>query len=210
MSEDLCLDGEWTTWGCWSSCSITCGVNGVRRRERSCSNPSPVNGGNACIGPRFETKDCDGMPSCAVDGGWCPWSEWSEYDKTCGRDATRSRQRYCTDPKPQTDGRYCIGSSTDMQVVDVEPCPKSSCLLRPTVLCFDDPAHSLDRYWTAWSCWSDCSATCGEGSEERTRTCVIPIGNRQPCDGPNKEERSCNEGPCAISKVDKLVCALVL
>lgn len=59
------VDGNFTTWGPWTSCSLTCG-NGTRSRFRNCTNPPPQHGGNDCLGPRNETQDCfDG--SCP---GW--------------------------------------------------------------------------------------------------------------------------------------------
>lgn len=48
------IHGSWTCWSAWSSCS------GVRRsRSRSCSNPTPQNGGQHCIGETTETSDCE-------------------------------------------------------------------------------------------------------------------------------------------------------
>ncbi|XP_074526099.1 complement component C7 isoform X1 [Halichoeres trimaculatus] len=48
------IHGSWTCWSAWSSCS------GRRRsRSRSCSNPSPQNGGQHCIGETTETSDCE-------------------------------------------------------------------------------------------------------------------------------------------------------
>ncbi|XP_040010053.1 complement component C7 isoform X2 [Xiphias gladius] len=48
------IHGSWSCWSAWSLCS------GVRRsRSRSCSNPAPQNGGQACIGEPTEMSDCE-------------------------------------------------------------------------------------------------------------------------------------------------------
>ena len=51
------VDGGFTEWSLFGSCSKTCG-GGVMRRNRSCTNPVPANGGQDCIGPREETRNC--------------------------------------------------------------------------------------------------------------------------------------------------------
>ncbi len=51
------LDGNWTMWSNWASCSVTCG-NGTISRTRFCTNPSPANGGSNCNGTATEQKFC--------------------------------------------------------------------------------------------------------------------------------------------------------
>ena len=52
------MDGGWTQWSSWSSCSKTCGV-GSRTRTRTCTNPAPVGGGADCVGTNNRTKSCN-------------------------------------------------------------------------------------------------------------------------------------------------------
>ncbi|XP_060601408.1 adhesion G protein-coupled receptor B3-like [Ruditapes philippinarum] len=52
------VNGGWSTWHSWSPCSVTC-TDGTRTRSRSCSNPSPSNGGQTCQGPTTENEVCN-------------------------------------------------------------------------------------------------------------------------------------------------------
>ena len=56
------VDGGWSSWALYGSCS-----NGLMTYNRACDSPSPLNGGNECLGP--EEKDT----VCPIDGNWGPW-----------------------------------------------------------------------------------------------------------------------------------------
>lgn len=51
------VHGGWSIWSAWTPCSKTCDT-GFQKRERDCTNPAPVNGGNSCKGVTMETKQC--------------------------------------------------------------------------------------------------------------------------------------------------------
>ena len=57
--------GGYSDWSEWSVCSKTCD-GGVKNRTRSCTNPSPSNGGQTCtdqgLGPDEETSACNVNP----------------------------------------------------------------------------------------------------------------------------------------------------
>lgn len=58
----LCpVDGGWSDWTPWSTCSKTCGV-GVHVRKRSCSNPEPKYKGAPCDGENVEYEECRVTP----------------------------------------------------------------------------------------------------------------------------------------------------
>ena len=52
------VDGGWSDWTWWGSCSVSCG-GGTRERSRECNNPSPENGGKDCLGPIVDTGSCN-------------------------------------------------------------------------------------------------------------------------------------------------------
>ena len=55
------VNGGWSAWSPWGSCSRTCG-SGAQRRTRACTNPPPGRGGATCSGGSFETRQCNTNP----------------------------------------------------------------------------------------------------------------------------------------------------
>ena len=54
-----------------------------------------------------------------------------------------------------------------------------------------------DCKYSSWGEWAKCSKSCGDGSQERTRTIVTASQNGgKACDGSNKDTRNCNNGGC--------------
>ena len=52
------VNGGWSGWGVWSSCSEPCDA-GTQGRSRSCTNPPPRNGGKSCPGAANEQRVCN-------------------------------------------------------------------------------------------------------------------------------------------------------
>ena len=63
------VDGQWSEWGAWSTCSKTCG-GGKSTRTRMCNNPSPANGGSDCTGDSEESQDCNTETCPAGNTKW--------------------------------------------------------------------------------------------------------------------------------------------
>uniref|UniRef100_A0A3Q2ZYA6 Complement component C8 beta chain n=2 Tax=Kryptolebias marmoratus TaxID=37003 RepID=A0A3Q2ZYA6_KRYMA len=51
--EAMAIDGRWSCWGAWSSCS-----GQKMTRTRQCNNPTPSSGGLACSGLERESTEC--------------------------------------------------------------------------------------------------------------------------------------------------------
>ena len=61
INSNVLVDGGWSVWGSWTSCSKTCGT-GTRSRTRTCDNPAPAHGGEDCQGSDYDTGDCNTTP----------------------------------------------------------------------------------------------------------------------------------------------------
>lgn len=65
------VNGGWSDYGPWSDC-----VAGFERRIRTCTNPTPSNGGKDCIGASEETQACVipvPPPVPTPSAGWPVW-----------------------------------------------------------------------------------------------------------------------------------------
>jgi hypothetical protein len=59
-----------------------------------------------------------------------------------------------------------------------------------------------DGNWGSWSAWASCSATCGGGTQARTRVCdsPAPLYGGTDCAGSGAESQTCNNAACPVSK----------
>ncbi|OCT66417.1 hypothetical protein XELAEV_18042667mg [Xenopus laevis] len=141
-------DGGWSHWSPWSSCSVTCG-SGQITRIRLCNSPVPQLNGKQCEGEGRENKPCQKDP-CPINGQWGPWSLWDTCTVTCGG-GMQKRERLCNNPKPQYEGKDCIGEPTDSQICNKQDCPIDGCLSNP---CFAGVKCTsfIDGSWKCGSC----------------------------------------------------------
>ncbi|XP_052761308.1 SCO-spondin-like [Mya arenaria] len=144
-NSDATVEGSWTVWSDWSTCSRTC-EGGDQQRMRTCSDPLPVCGGVACPGENVEYADCNGNVSCC---DVTSYGDWSECSVTCGEGERLRTREYVI---PADDG-VC-----DKPLVEAEPCNGLQCNL----LCEMD-----------WSAWTACSRTCGLGERMRAQVIIV-------------------------------------
>ena len=57
---------------------------------------------------------------------------------------------------------------------------------------------SVNGGWTNFGSWSECTKTCGTGTQSRNRTCTNPAPQYggADCTGDAEESRDCNTQPC--------------
>ena len=89
--------GQWSCWGEWTACSVSCGF-GMRSRARECLGPGQCEGMSQAI------ESCE-MPSCEWYRGWDQWTGWSRCDDM----GAQHRRRKCLYEPGDED---CLGPST--------------------------------------------------------------------------------------------------
>ncbi|XP_030644858.1 adhesion G protein-coupled receptor B1-like [Chanos chanos] len=159
-------------WSSWSACSVSCG-QGWQSRSRLCVTSSHS---TQCTGPLRENRICNNTAVCPVDGAWDEWAPWSLCSSTCGR-GYRDRVRTCK--QPQHGGEPCRGPAKQTKFCNIAVCP-------------------VDGFWNEWSAWSACSASCSNGTMQRTRECNGPSYGGAECRGDWLETSGCFLRECPV------------
>ncbi|GLH01974.1 Obscurin, partial [Gryllus bimaculatus] len=167
------INGGWSDWSSWTSCSTSCG-RGTRRRYRDCSNPIPMYGGKICVGSDAQQEYCRQTP-CPINGQ-SDWTPWSDCSVTCNN-GVQHRTRQCNNPPPSYGGANCSGKALEIVHCNSKECPQ-------------------DGQWTIWSKWSPCSTSCGPGNKQRTRECIPPKYGGNDCKGENLQISHCTTRSC--------------
>ncbi|XP_056001828.1 coadhesin-like [Ostrea edulis] len=172
------IDGGWSAWSSYGTCSKTCG-SGTQSRSRTCTNPTPQYLGKSCSGSTSSSRNCN-THNCPIDGNWAAWASYGACTVTCGG-GIQTRTRSCSNPAPMYLGKACAGMSSSSQTCNTHNCP-------------------IDGQWASWGSWGSCSVTCGGGSQSRKRTCTNPAPqyNGKSCPNSDTSTQSCNTQPCPI------------
>ncbi|WAR07511.1 HMCN1-like protein [Mya arenaria] len=92
--QKICpINGIFSNWSTWTTCSVSCG-NGTRVRERLCDNPQPQHNGSTCTGDYKESEDCFTGILCPIYHRGCTSSKDEEG---CITDFCNANQGTCLD-----------------------------------------------------------------------------------------------------------------
>ena len=187
----------WST-GPWGACSTSCGITGSQNRTVQClevgTNQPVANSQCSGVAPS-STSSCNNIP--------CPswttsdWSACQPVNNNCG-DGFKTRTLTCIN----SDGTAVPASSCSQSGLpsEIEACTAIPC-----------PAYTVNE-------WSDCSATCGSGTQTRSISCQLPLGNGTSTPGlvvPLSQcnnsgvsapvtSQSCNTQPCGLYALQPL------
>jgi len=182
-----CLDGVWSDWNPWTTCTATCD-GGTMRRSRNVVRDAndcgkPVNGPLAEIVRCNTDISCDSPRDCI----FADWDEWSSCSCTC--DGVKHRTRSILTQGRST-GAFCEGDTQQtVQCNPVEglPAPEGCRITKEVADC------SLSQ----WQPWQSCSVTCGKGQQSHLRTVAVQaVGGGRPCNGTLQEIRPCSDQDC--------------
>ncbi|KAM3838409.1 semaphorin-5B-like [Diretmus argenteus] len=141
----------------------------------------PNDGSGACqTNPLVEDLVITGgQPPTRPQGArWGSWETWSDCSQRC-TSGFRTRKRSCSTGKGRSSPTACLGSPVEYQDCTPQPC-------------------QVNGAWSCWLSWSQCSASCGGGHYQRTRTCSspAPANGGDICIGLHTEEALCNTHTC--------------
>jgi len=153
------VNGGWSAWSAWSACSVTaCGQTGTQTSIRTCTNPSPSNGGTNCVGSSTRTQSCS-TPACA-DTGIC-----------CSNNTTDACNcNYLMCPTGTEEVSSC-GTGTSGSGGTILP---FNCMQIST--CYD--AHTIrERDFSGCYSTADSSCYCPGGYKDKLTSCYNPTPN---------------------------------
>jgi len=161
--KDYFQDCQVSAWA-EGVCSVPCGGGGRRELTRTVISP-PVRGAGC---PPLKLMQNCGAEKCPVDCRVGVWSGWSECSALCGG-GIKERMRKVLQ-KAEHGGQPC-GSVTDAQECNAQAC-------------------NQDCKLSKWTEWSACSATCGSGTQQRTRKVRELAVGTGSCPGPHSHDRA--------------------
>ncbi|KAH0627733.1 hypothetical protein JD844_003874 [Phrynosoma platyrhinos] len=189
-------------WGIWSECSVPCG-GGYRNRTRASPN----------ILHRIQFATCNLHPCSGEMPGVCPegkvWLECVEGPSSCAELSSEANATngscwagcYCPNATVLLEECPCAADGMLYAPGDVVPkgCENCSCLAGQLGNCSRAACADVNGHWSEWTPWSECSASCGLGLQNRYHFCTdpAPSGMGMPCLGPEREDRACHVQPCA-------------
>ncbi|MBU38166.1 MAG: hypothetical protein CMA59_01430, partial [Euryarchaeota archaeon] len=172
------IDCEVSPWEKSGDCSLSCG-GGLQTFVRSVT-VDAAHGGSACPDDMSKQEPCNSW-DCPID---CVVSDWLD-DGECSTSCGGGLQAQIKNVIQET---AFGGALCPSQMNKHVPCNEDAC--------------PVDCMWDAWTGWTTCSASCGEGTEERSRVEFISaLHGGSACEGDAQQTRDCEIVPCPIDCV---------
>jgi hypothetical protein len=162
-----------TKWGPWTDCTRTCGT-GTSIRTRGVVERE-THGGQRCP-PLKEHKYCNEQ-TCPLDCDISAWGNWHPCSKSCGH-GFHTRYRH-VNTQPRGDGKACPNLTSTKPCEDQIECP-------------------INCEVSAWGTFGDCTAGCGGGQKERTRSVTTQPGHNGVTCPALSQLKGCNDQHCPI------------
>ena len=190
-----CVQGQWKSAAEWSECSRVCGGGSKERKVACVAGDSSVLPDKACesSGVRPQSQAPCNMHKCLTTS-WFVGS-WSKCSSKCDG-GIQQREVACIASsgvvKPDINCAYAGTKAAKERACNTTPC---------------------SAYVRKYSDWSECTSSCGGGSQERTQMCFNTVANRaarspDKCSAPVEElKRRCNTQKCVVYQWNLGQCA---
>lgn len=157
-------EAELSQWGEWSQCTVSCD-GGSKQRSRYVKSPG-VGADGALVelvacGTVLCCPECDKNQNCA----WNDWSDWSACSTTC--DGGEHKRTRGVGTLSKNHGKPCEAQDS----YEVGSCNLQKCDGGAVEYCV----------WADWGVFSECTAPCGGGTNERVRK--LQMSAYPPADG---------------------------
>jgi hemicentin len=163
--------GEFSFWG---ACSKSCG-GGSKSRSFVVKTKASFGGGKCADDGKVEHAPCNTNPCPSnCDGSW---REWGACSATCG--GGKQTRTYNIKTQASYGGNACPAVTDEDRVCNPNPCP-TDCE-------------------GAWTAFTQCSQTCGNGQQARTFTVTKPAqhgGSACAAENGKTEAKTCSGRPC--------------
>lgn len=174
--------------GCSSTCqneTISICGNGVVEGAEQCDDNNTADGDGCSSTCFIETIACG---NGAVEAGEACDDGNTTDAGICN--ATCTAFTYCGDGTIQSPNGDVVNEQCDDSNTNNGDGCDASCQI--------EVCTPINGGWSAWSSWGSCSASCGGGTQSRTRTCTNPVPNAcgASCVGSNTQSQACNTQYC--------------
>ena len=190
----LIVEGSWTTWSSWGTCSSTCGT-GTQSRTRS------YTGGLPCNGSSSDSQNCQSktITTCQLT---CQIISLSPQLKGHGRLGVHGVLAVQHVIQGLGQGRGLTQednhAQASIQTQQTAKVKMRALILWDIVLLL--PHISVEGTWSTWNAWGICSGTCNsDATWTRTRNFA---GGTNPCLGGQNEIGACLSEVYAYLKED--------